>query len=290
MKRLLIASTWGLAILAAPAFAQSTNSSDVYQYGSSNTVGIDQALNTGTSNTSTVNQGVGGNSNAAYSSSVAVTQIGGSWSGATTATTSDITQNDSNQHATVTQNAWNDGTLKSTIIQNNYNNTANVTQTSAEWDGSQKSYVEQIGQNGSSTVNQTGVNDKSYVSQSGQSNSITVGQSGYSDKSYASQTGQYGSVSVNQSGSQDRSAVNQSGYGDNGSWAGQWVNPGTGWTYVSGGVNVTQSGLYDNHSYVAQDSDYSGVLVQQEAINGSNSSYVAQLAGGSSNYAYVHQH
>jgi hypothetical protein len=242
MKKLVMTAALGLTMLVTPAFAQTGNSSGVYQYGWSNSASVDQALGAGAANTSDVNQGIGGNGNAATSSAVDVTQIGGNGS----IVGSSIVQNDTIQNATVIQNAGNGGTLTSTINQSINNNTARVTQTSDTSNTSQTSIIYQ--------------------------------------------TGQYGAATVDQSGVSDTSRVDQSGYGNSG--AGQWVysSANGGWTQVAGGVNVSQSGTFANNSYVAQDSDNSGVAVTQSAYSGSNSSYVGQLAGGANNYALVKQH
>lgn len=262
MRKLLIISVSALSLSAGTAFAQS-NTSDVEQIGSSITATINQKINNGTSNSSTVYQGYAGNGDPAYNSSATVTQIGG---GNNSVISSGIQQNDGYQTATVYQNASNGGTQTSGITQSNYGNTANVTQITANSTDKQVSYVTQSGQYGLVTVSQGGPNDYSNVVQTGNYNNGNVsGSTAYQAVS--------GGVNVNQGGSSTNiSNVNQ--YSD---YSGVAVtqNGSAGGTNIS---TVTQSGGNSNFASVYQTA---GAVVTNTSTIGQN---------GTGNIAGVYQH
>ena len=188
MKKLLIASVSMLALSAGAALAQTTTTSTLIQGGSVSAT-IDQA-SPGSSNTSTVYQGVYGNGYTAAGSSVSVTQVGDAVS---SVTSSSIQQNGGNQNAIVNQNAALGGSQTSNITQSNSNNYANVSQTTAGTLNIQQSFVTQSGQNGRVTVTQTGPADLSSITQTSNNNNYYTG--GYTSAGYV-----YGGVNVNQGG------------------------------------------------------------------------------------------
>lgn len=223
MKRLIIASV--MALSAGAASAQST-SSDIEQIGGSNGATVTQQLNGGTSNTSYVYQGSGGDGDASNSSQATVTQNGAALS----KISSTVQQNDSSQIASVTQNGAAGSTQGSTVTQSNSGNNATVQQT-ASADYSQQSTITQSGMSGVVSVTQAGANDNSQVSQTGSYNNLN------------------------------------------------WTGSSTAAGLVTGGVNVNQSGAASNTSIVSQANNYSGILVKQEGVGGSNLSTVNQNTG-----------
>jgi hypothetical protein len=151
-------------------------------------------------------------------------------------------------------------------------------------DASHRANVQQNGALGG-TLNST-----VYQSNSSNSTGVTQTSSNPTDlqESYVNQTGQLGLVVVEQKGVSDSSSVDQSGYGSNHD-VGRYVNSGSSWNYVFGGVSVSQTGAFSNDSIVTQDNDYSGVLVSQQGTTGTNTSLVTQLLGGSGNFVFVKQ-
>lgn len=253
MKRLLIAFILVQALSGSAAFAQGlgqNSTSNLHQNGSGNTVTIDQTLNAGASNTSTVNQGLNGNNNAASSSAVAVTQIGGQSSEAT----STITQNDTSQRATVSQDGTKGGKVTSTIAQSGSSNTATVTQISSYTADVQKSDIAQTGTGGTVSVSQQGPANGSAVIQDANHSRVMVSQSGDGDIAGAA-----GPVSV--------AAVGQ----------------------VSSGLTVSQTGYASSTAAVNQFSDYSGISVNQSGISGGLNAATVNQWSGSENWAGISQ-
>lgn len=272
MRKLLIASVSVLALSAGAAFAQSPympgNSSGVNQIGSNNSATIEQALGTGSSNNSQVNQGyyswdpIGGMSGYTSSSTngvASVTQIGGNGS----VINSSIQQTDAGQHATVTQDGSAGGSQSSNIWQSTGStasspagNSATLRQTTVGG-GTQNSGISQENSGNIATVTQTTARSTDY-----QQSSVYQG-------------GANGLVTVTQTGPNDNSNVNQYGNGNNALWTGATTVLGA----VSGGVSVNQGGLASNNSSVYQSSDFSGVAVLQDGTGGSNWSNVWQSDG-----------
>ena len=268
MSKLFIASVSVLALSAGAAFAQSLplpnpgNVSNIFTNGTGNAASIDQAIGSGTSNTSTVYQGYNGNGNPANYSSVDVGQIGGNLS----KITSTITQNDSYQKAYVRQDASIGGTQVSNITQTNYGNSASVQQTTPNSGTIQHSNITQSGQNSSASVIQGGQADTSTVVQTG--NNSNASAAGYRYTGAAGTVA--GGVSVNQGGwTTNTSTVTQ-----HSDYSGVAVtqNGGGGYNWS----NVTQTGS----------GNFAGVI--QTAASSNNTSVVSQVGNG--NTAGVYQH
>ena len=211
---------------------------------------------------------------------------------------STLNQNGDRNQATIDQALSGGATNNSTVYQG-VNGNGN-----ASTDG--VADIGQIGGNGSilnSYVQQNDAKQNAKVRQNGQkggqqTSNITQSNSGNhadvtqttqsgtdNQQSYITQTGKNGSATVNQSGHLDFSSISQTGNDNN---PGAFVGTTTFGT-VNGGVEVTQSGTATNTSYVNQDSDSSGVKVNQDGLSGTNYSQIAQNAGGNNNTVYSSQ-
>jgi hypothetical protein len=313
IRRLAIASVPVFALAAGGAFAQSSTST-VQENGSQNSATIDQALNTGTSNTATVNQGVGGNGLSSTFGQAQITQIGGLGS----QISSTVQQNGANQYARTNQDGSMGGTQVSTVAQSYSGNGAIVYQgTSGQLD-KQESYITQEGSSqvvhGNAVfVNQYGPSDKATIYQSGTGNDghasaaspgdgptfnvytgIMVQQEAYSaNTSVANQYSSYSGINVYQassdgSGGTNQSAVNQYGTG-NYNFVGLDQRSSSGGTSTS---FINQNAGSNNAAYFRQWGTAGSILYSDIEQSGANN--LAQLEqapanSGANEYSYTSQ-